>query len=239
MKIVIVGYGTMGHLLLSRIEEKEDLQCVGLIASSYYQEISELPQHPEVIVDVSHPDNFVRIQRAMERQPIPLVLATTGYSDDQKKIIESWARRVPIVMTSNFSIGMTIVNKMLKCCQREIGQYFDCDILEIHHEQKKDKPSGSALMLKKTLQGPAKDRYGYQKPISVTSLRHRQIAGEHTVILCGDHEQITITHTADSREIFIRGILEAVEAIPGLKPGLFSMEDLLQRFLQRHPNEFH
>ena len=102
MKIVIVGYGTMGHLLLSRIEEKEDLQCVGLIASSYYQEISELPQHPEVIVDVSHPDNFVRIQRAMERQPIPLVLATTGYSDDQKKIIESWARRVPIVMTSNF-----------------------------------------------------------------------------------------------------------------------------------------
>ena len=54
MKIVIVGYGTMGHLLLSRIEEKEDLQCVGLIASSYYQEISELPQHPEVIVDVSH-----------------------------------------------------------------------------------------------------------------------------------------------------------------------------------------
>lgn len=153
MKIVIVGYGTMGHLLLSRIEEKEDLQCVGLIASSYYQEISELPQHPEVIVDVSHPDNFVRIQRAMERQPIPLVLATTGYSDDQKKIIESWARRVPIVMTSNFSIGMTIVNKMLKCCQREIGQYFDCDILEIHHEQKKDKPSGSALMLKKNIAG--------------------------------------------------------------------------------------
>ena len=84
MKIVIVGYGTMGHLLLSRIEEKEDLQCVGLIASSYYQEISELPQHPEVIVDVSHPDNFVRIQRAMERQPIPLVLATTGYSDDDR-----------------------------------------------------------------------------------------------------------------------------------------------------------
>ena len=85
MKIVIVGYGTMGHLLLSRIEEKEDLQCVGLIASSYYQEISELPQTPEVIVDVSHPDNFVKIERAMERALIPLVLATTGYSESQKK----------------------------------------------------------------------------------------------------------------------------------------------------------
>lgn len=66
MKIVIVGYGTMGHLLLSRIEEKEDLQCVGLIASSYYREIAELPQHPEVIIDVSHPDNFVKIERAMQ-----------------------------------------------------------------------------------------------------------------------------------------------------------------------------
>ena len=80
MKIVIVGYGTMGHLLLSRIEEKEDLQCVGLIASSYYREIAELPQHPEVIIDVSHPDNFVKIERAMQTQRIPLVLATTGYS---------------------------------------------------------------------------------------------------------------------------------------------------------------
>ena len=87
MKIVIVGYGTMGHLLLSRIEEKEDLQCVGLIASSYYQEISELPQHPEVIVDVSHPDNFVRSERAMQRQPIPLVLATTGYNEIQNCLL--------------------------------------------------------------------------------------------------------------------------------------------------------
>lgn len=231
MKIVIVGYGTMGHLLLSRIEEKEDLQCVGLIASSYYREIAELPQHPEVIIDVSHPDNFVKIERAMQTQRIPLVLATTGYSEAQKQKIEGWAKSVPVVMTSNFSIGMTIVNKMLKCCQKEIAQYFDCDILEIHHEQKKDKPSGSALMLKKTLQGISTDRYGYQKPISVTSLRHRQIAGEHTVILCGDHEQITITHTADSREIFIRGILEAVEAIPMLSAGLYSMEDLLRQRL--------
>lgn len=105
MKIVIVGYGTMGHLLLSRIEEKEDLQCVGLIASSYYQEISELPQHPEVIVDVSHRTISSRSNGRCSVSRFRWFLATTGYNESQKNTIEDWARQVPIVMTSNFRSG--------------------------------------------------------------------------------------------------------------------------------------
>lgn len=236
MKIVIVGYGVMGHLLLQEIEDREDLQCVGLIASSYYQEVAQLPQHPEVIIDVSHPDNLEKIARAMQTQPIPLILATTGYTEAQKAQIVGWSRKVPVIMSSNFSIGMTVMNKMLKSCRKEIADYFDCDIVEIHHSGKRDKPSGSALMLKKTIEGQPQDRYGYHKDISITSLRHRQIVGEHTVILCGDHEEITITHRADSRKIFIHGILEAMDSIMGMEPGLYSMEDLLNDGRKRFRN---
>ena len=225
MKVAIVGYGAMGRCLLERISRQDQLQCVGVIGSSFYRQIDQLPQPPEVIIDVSHPDALPVLARVMESHPVPLVIATTGYSEAQKRQIQRWSHQVPVVLSGNFSIGMTLVNRMLRCCAEQIADFFDCDLVEMHHDHKQDSPSGSALMLRQTLRQGEEEHADRQIPI--VSLRRRDNPGEHTVILHGDQEQIVITHRAFSRELFARGILEAARIIAQSGPGMMTMEDLL------------
>lgn len=224
MKIVLVGYGTMGKLIREAIENQQDMQCIGLIATSFYQEVSQIGCLPDVLIDASHPDNLDKIERAVLYHPMPLVIATTGYSPLQQERIERLSKQVPIIQSSNFSIGMTLIFRMLKSCQLELATTFDCDILERHHQAKRDLPSGSAAMLKKLVAG---EETTLSDNITIHSLRRKDCPGEHTLIFSGNHETIEIAHRTMNRDIFVQGILKATRSIHQHSSGLYSFEEIL------------
>ncbi len=169
----------------------------------------------------------------------PIVIGTTGFTEEELKEIEKCAKDTPVLLSPNMSLG---VNLMFKLAQMAVSALkdkgFDMEVLEIHHRFKKDAPSGTALMLAKYVE----DAYGEalnkvyqrqgispreQKDMGIMALRGGDIVGEHTLYLFGFGERIEITHRATSRDIFAKGAIEASKWIKGKPPGMYSMFDVL------------
>ncbi|MEM2911108.1 MAG: 4-hydroxy-tetrahydrodipicolinate reductase [Candidatus Bathyarchaeia archaeon] len=168
-----------------------------------------------------------------------IVMGTTGFTDEElNKLKETISKRVPAVFSSNFSIGVNFMLKMLKALKM-LPKEYDVSIVEAHHIGKKDAPSGTALSIAKLLsevRGYSKTVYGREgisprKPeeMEVLSVRGGGIPGIHKIIAAGPYDMITIEHTAFSRSVFAQGALYAVEWImKQTKPGVYSMEDVLE-----------
>jgi 4-hydroxy-tetrahydrodipicolinate reductase len=182
---------------------------------------NELPAAPEfdVAIDFSLPEGFDPILSLCVDRGAALVSGTTGLSDVQRAALQQAASRIPLVWASNFSLGVAVLADLVERAASALKEW-DCDIVESHHTQKKDAPSGTALTL-----GQAAASVGIE--VRYASLRAGDIVGEHTVQFTGLGERIELTHRATNRDIFARGALQAALRLRHCAPGLYGMRDLL------------
>ncbi|MCP5464581.1 MAG: 4-hydroxy-tetrahydrodipicolinate reductase [Deltaproteobacteria bacterium] len=197
--------------------------------------------HGAVIIDFSSPETTVKnVERAKEFKT-PLVIGTTGFSEEQREFILNAAESLPIVLTPNMSVGMNLVFEMVEQAARILNDDYDIEVFEAHHRRKKDSPSGTANKLAQIIcEATGRDypedlcfeRNGIvgertKKEIGMQVLRGGDIVGEHTVFFCGEGERIEIKHVANRRTTFAAGAIRAAKWVATQKPGLYTMKNVL------------
>ena len=172
----------------------------------------------DVLVDFSHPDALPQLLLYCKKYHLPAVLGVTGYSDRQLESIQDASTVLPIFRAANFSLGANVLLKLTKTAAGALGSIFDADIIERHHRNKLDSPSGTAMMLS----------FAAERKLPIHSIRSGSTAGEHTVLFAGPNEVLELTHRADCRSVYASGALRAARFIAAAdRPGLYGMEDLL------------
>lgn len=222
--------GRMGRALLRLSAEHHDLR-VDAAASRHraddvanatrWVDASSLADAPpfDVAIDFSLPEGFDNVLALCASRGAALVSGTTGLSDTQLAALEQASATIPVCRAANFSLGVAVLADLVERASRLLGGW-DCDIVESHHIQKKDAPSGTALALGARAEaGGATPRYA--------SLRAGDIVGEHTVQFATAGERIELVHRATNRDIFAAGALHVARRLHGRAPGLYRVADLL------------
>jgi 4-hydroxy-tetrahydrodipicolinate reductase len=195
----------------------------------------------EVLVDFSTPGALCINLHAAIGAGVPLVIGTTGLEERHHAAIDDAARAVPVLQTGNTSLGVTLLAHLVREAAARLGPDWDIEILEMHHRRKVDAPSGTALLLGEAAAGARgidlashseRGRDGHtgareEGAIGFASLRGGTVAGEHSAILAGEEERITLSHSAENRSIFARGAVRAAEWMIGRDPGRYSMDQVL------------
>lgn len=248
--IAITGAcGRMGKVIAELVKERSDCKiCAGIdLRGERYadfpivEKVFELPEKPDVIIDFSHPSALEDLLSYCKMKNVPIVIATTGYSEDEIQKIKLAAQQIPVFFTFNMSLGINLLADLAKRAAEVLGTQFDIEIVEKHHNLKKDAPSGTAIMLAEAVnevyKGEKKyiyDRHNVRKPrdkeeIGISSIRGGTIVGEHDIIFAGHDEVITLSHSAQSREVFAVGAVNAALFLKERSAGLYEMSDLLKQ----------
>lgn len=194
-----------------------------------------------VLIDFTTLDSSLAALALAEEAGAAHVLCTTGFSPEQKARIGAAATKIPVLFSPNMSIGVNVLFKAVEEVARALGHDFDVEIIEAHHNQKKDSPSGTALgfaeALARGLEVNLEEKAVYGREglvgarprgeIGIHAVRGGDIAGDHTVLFAGDGERIEIRHVAHGRNVFAQGALRAALFLHGRKPGLYTMKDVL------------
>lgn len=193
----------------------------------------------DVIVDFSMPNASMNILAYAMQRNKPIVIATTGFFSAQIATIKNCSKRIPIFQSSNMSLQINVMNQIVAKLA-EILSECDIEIVEAHHREKVDAPSGTALMFANSINSVKSNSYTYtynraeqkqkrkNNEIGIHSIRGGTEVGKHSVLFLGNHENFEITHTVTSRSIFAEGALKAAEFIVTQKPGLYGMQDLVK-----------
>lgn len=222
VRVALIGAkGRMGRAIVDLAKNDPKIEIVA--QCDLGDSIDSGASNANVIVDFSQAESVDDVCRTAEKLRAALVIGTTGHSIEQKKTIAATAKVVPIVFSSNFSVGVNVLFALARKTAELLGNDFETRIVETHHKMKKDAPSGTA----KTLAEIMKTARNPSKEITIESIREGDVVGDHTVFFSGPAERVELTHRASSREIFARGALRAAEWINGKPPGLFSMQDVL------------
>ena len=204
-----------------------------------YDDILQVKEIPQVIIDFSNPATLSPILKFAVQNNIPVIIATTGYDSDQLAYINSASCAIPVFMSANMSLGINLIAQLAKKAAEITGDSFDIEIIEKHHNQKIDAPSGTAIMLadeiSKALPYESKQVHDRQKlrekrkkqEIGMHAVRGGTIVGEHEIIFAGTDEIISISHVAMSRDILATGALKAAAYIIDKKHGMYNMTDLV------------
>ncbi len=213
------------------------------LASAYsfpvYENITDFPGNADVIVDFSHHSALPSLLAYAKATKTPLVVATTGHSEDELDMMREAAQEVAVFFSGNFSIGINLIINLAKQAAKTLGLDFDVEIIEKHHNKKLDAPSGTALMLANAISEERDNtEYVYDRhstraartpeEIGIHSVRGGTIVGEHEVIFAGKNEVVSISHSAASREIFATGALRAAAYLAGKDTGMYNMSDLIE-----------
>ncbi|MCB2067035.1 MAG: 4-hydroxy-tetrahydrodipicolinate reductase [Erythrobacter sp.] len=205
------------------------------------EDAARLADLSDVLVDFSAPAALAANLHAAIGAGVPLLIGTTGLSDENHLAIDHAAQAVPVLQTGNTSLGVTLLAHLVREAASRLGPEWDIEVLEMHHRMKVDAPSGTALLLGDAAaqaRGVAlaqhfeSGRHGHTGPraegaIGFAALRGGTVAGEHSVILAGEQERITLSHSAESRMIFARGAVQAAAWLIGKPAGRYQMEDVL------------
>jgi 4-hydroxy-tetrahydrodipicolinate reductase len=257
VKLAVAGAkGRMGSLIANLALQESDFKLVGVterpdsefIGSEFsrgvkfYSSLREFEERPDVLIDFTTPNATLKNVEDAKTLGVSLVIGTTGFSEEEKRIIEEASKVIPIVFSPNMSLGVNILFKIVGEVTRALkDKGYDVEIFEIHHRFKKDAPSGTAVRLAeivaenlgKKLEDVAvygrKGLLGERKPdeIGILSSRMGDVVGDHTVFFGTLGERLELTHRATSRETFARGALIAAKWVFGKKPGLYTMFDVL------------
>ncbi len=245
--IIITGCsGKMGASLIASAANRDDLKIVAGIDLFepknadfvYAKSFEELSVDADVIVDFSNPALLDSMLKYAVAHKLPIVICTTGFSEEQKNQIIEASKTIPIFYSGNMSLGINLIIELAKKAASVFGSDFDIEIIEQHHNQKLDAPSGTALMIAdavKTVRTDSEyvyDRHAYRKKrehkeIGIHSVRGGNIVGEHEVIFAGQDEILKISHSARSKAVFAVGALNAAVYLKGKAPGMYDMSDLL------------
>jgi len=249
INIIINGYnGKMGKVLINLINNSPKLHLVGGIDKFTDKNVSfktfisplEINIDYDVIIDFSRPEALKDLLKISKEKNKPLVICTTGFNEEDLNSIEQYSKVIPIFKSANMSYGVNIINNILKLISEKLYENYDIEIIEKHHNQKIDSPSGTALLLANTIKESISDEtfYNYgrfgnkkreKKEIGIHALRGGSIVGDHAIIYSGIGEVIEISHKAISRDVFALGALKAAEYISSVKtPGLYDMNDLIK-----------
>ncbi|MBP3314725.1 MAG: 4-hydroxy-tetrahydrodipicolinate reductase [Clostridia bacterium] len=204
-----------------------------------YENIADFPGKADVIVDFSHHSALPSLLAYAKATKTPLVVATTGHTDEELALMRASADEVAVFHSGNFSIGINLLVNLARQAARTLGVDFDIEIVEKHHNKKLDAPSGTALMIANAVADEReKSEYIYdrhsvrkareQSEIGIHSVRGGTIVGEHEIIFAGSNEVVSISHSAASREIFATGALRAAVYLATKSTGLYSMSDLIE-----------
>lgn len=239
--------GKMGLTVAECVSKRDDCRIVAGIdintnsTSSFpvYFTPDEYEGKADVIIDFSHPSSVESLLRYAVASGTPAVIATTGLNDTQINFVYKASEKVPVFFSANMSIGVSLLKELSKKAARILGGSFDIEIVEMHHNQKIDAPSGTALMLADAISGELseKPRYDYDRhsrreprsknEIGIHSVRGGTITGEHEVIFAGHDEIIKISHSARSKQIFASGAVNAAIFIRKKPAGFYSMKELV------------
>ena len=196
----------------------------------------------DAVIDFSHPAALGGLLDFCTGRRLPIVLATTGYSEEQLAQISQAAKTIPLFRSANMSLGVNVLMDLVRRAAALLGEDFDVEIEERHHRRKVDAPSGTALMLADAAASALPygteyvyDRHSVRKPrdrreIGVSSLRGGTIVGDHTVVFAGRDEVIELSHHAASREVFAAGAVKAAKFLASVdEPGLYDMSHLIAK----------
>ena len=246
-KILLCGAcGKMGGNVLSLLQDDETAVAVcGVdlypkeIGIPVYPNFSSVQETADVIIDFSSAENLQERLEYAKQKGMGIVLASTGFTAADLALIDEYAKDVAIFKTANLSLGVNLMQALVKTAAQVLGNAFDVEIVEKHHNLKKDAPSGTALMLADSVNeafGGTKEyvqgRSGIvgarkQSEIGIHAVRGGTIVGEHEVIFAGEDEVITITHSAASKRVFAAGAIRAAKFLCGKPAGRYEMKDLL------------
>ncbi|MGI6744998.1 MAG: 4-hydroxy-tetrahydrodipicolinate reductase [Acutalibacteraceae bacterium] len=249
-RIILNGCcGKMGNAITRIVSERKDTEiAAGVDINEFaslpypvFAKFSELNIKADLIIDFSNPSALNSILDYAVSNKLPLVIATTGLSELQLELIKTAAKEIPIFYSANMSLGISLLCELSKTSVKALDGLFDIEIVEAHHNQKLDAPSGTALLLAEEIKSACADekRYEYDRhskkekrspeEIGIHSIRGGTIVGEHQVIFAGHDEIITLSHTALSKDIFAEGAVNAGLFLLNKSSGLYSMSDLVTR----------
>ena len=248
MKVLISGYcGHMGQILAKMVREDNDLTLVAGVDKSIsdnkincsepvFASFSEVNIDVDIVVDFSHHSLTEDLIDFAKSKNLPLVIATTGQSEDEKSLINEASKSIPVFFAANYSIGIAVLIKEAKNIAK-IMKDADIEIIETHHNRKLDAPSGTALKIAEGLKEVRTDsnlvlgRSGNKKreknDIGINAIRLGNVVGIHEVLISTEHECLSIKHEAYDRGLFAEGAINAVKFMNGKKAGLYGMNDML------------
>lgn len=248
VKICLIGSsGKMGRMIAGVVSDRFDCEiCAGVDISpvkysdfEVYTKLSEIANPPDVVIDFSSPKSLDMMLDYCQDNKVPLVAATTGYSCEQVEKIKTASLELPIFFSANMSLGIALLSELAQKAALVLGDQFDIEIVERHHNQKVDAPSGTALMLADSINKARQDKYHYvydrhsvrrkREPseIGIHSVRGGTLPGDHEIIFAGQDEVICISHSAYSKKIFAVGAVNAALFLIGKDPGLYTVSQML------------
>ncbi len=247
IRIIIYGAnGKMGQVLSKVIACEKDMKIVAGIDRSpnkeknpypVYKDFKECKEEADVIIDFSHVSNLEKVLKYSLEKRLALIIATTGLSDEDYSEIKQASKNIPVLCSSNMSLGINALKKALKEISPTLDG-FDIEIIEKHHKKKLDAPSGTAYLLANAINESLDNSKNYtfgrkgidakrqSNEIGIHAIRGGTIPGEHTVIFAGLDEIIEIKHTALTKNVFANGAVKATRFITKAQPGLYGMNDI-------------
>ena len=248
-KIIMLGCnGRMGQMITDMVKQDDECTIVAGIdivdnrdnGYPVYTKLADCDVEADAIIDFTSATDFEsRMDYAVDKQ-IPIIECSTGLSEEQMDYLKKTSEKVAVLKSANMSLGINLLMKLLKeAVVKLAGDGFDVEIVEKHHNQKLDAPSGTALALADSINEAMDDRYEYiydrsqvrqkrdKKELGISAVRGGTIVGEHDVIFAGTDEVITFKHTAYSRAVFAIGSITAAKYLKGKAAGLYDMSDVL------------
>lgn len=242
--------GRMGRVITEMTAASSDMEIVAGIdifdegKNSYpvFKSLAECDVKADVLIDFSSPNELAALLDAAIERKLAAVLCSTGYSQEDIQLIEAASSKIAILRSANMSLGVNTLIMLLKAATQVLSPAgYDIEIVEKHHNQKLDAPSGTALLLADRINEAAGGIYNYRfdrsterakrpaNEIGISAVRGGSIVGEHEVLFAGVDEVIEIKHTAYSRSIFAKGAVEAARYLAGKPTGMYSMENVVER----------
>ena len=246
MKVIINGYsGTMGQVLTKCVADDEELELVAGISPKHhdvdgfntYSSFADVKEDSDVVIDFSNPLALDGILEYCLKTKTPVVLATTGYNDEEMEKIHEAAKQIPVFLSFNMSLGVNILLKLVKEAAKNLAN-FDIEIIEKHRNKKVDSPSGTAVMIAnavKEIREQSEFIYGrhgrtgkrQQNEVGIHAVRGGTIVGEHSAIFAGNDEILEINHSARSKNVFAEGAIAAAKYLVNQESGFYNMDDML------------
>lgn len=240
--------GAMGQVIAQIVEQDPEIVIAAGVDLNtqrkndfpVYGSLEEVEEDVDVIVDFASAKAVDGLLAFCQKKTLPVVLCTTGLSEEQVKAVEEAAEKTAVLRSANMSLGVNLLFTLVAEAAKVLaGAGFDMEIVEKHHNQKMDAPSGTALALAEAMNGALEKTYHYTydrsqrrekrdaKEIGISAVRGGSIVGEHDVIFAGKDEVVTISHTAYSKAIFAKGAVAAAKFLAGKGPGRYTMADVI------------
>lgn len=259
---VIGAAGRMGQRIVACISEDKDVRLAGAIEAHDSEFIGQdagcvaganevgivisgdcdtATEAGDVLIDFSRPEGTIANLELAVRHSKPMIIGTTGHTEDQKVSVKRLAEKVPVVMAPNMSVGVNLMWKLIRTAAQTLQSDYDVEVIEAHHRMKADAPSGTAMRSAEVIadalgRNLAKDAVYHREgmigarksnEIGIQTIRGGDIVGEHTILFAGIGERLEVTHRASSRDTFAKGAIRAAKWIVDREPGLYDMRDVL------------